>query len=94
MNDMGVAQEILRQLGGRRLSVMTGAKNFTAIGRGLQFSLPIGKARKVKVDLTPADTYDVSFMTLTGKLKSKVEGVHCDKLHDTISQGTGLALAI
>lgn len=94
MSDMGVAQTILQQLGGRRLSAMTGAKSFMAVGRGLQFSLPIGKARKVRVDLTPADTYDVSFMTLSGKLKNKVEGVYVGQLKTVISEGTGLALAL
>lgn len=62
--NMSVANTILSQLGGNRFTVMTGAKNYAAIDRGLQFD--IGKngsqANRVRVTLRGDDTYDMEFI--------------------------------
>ena len=58
---MNIAQEIFRQLGGNRFSVMTGSKNYTSIGNGLQFSLPkrYNGINKISITLEGDDTYTV-----------------------------------
>lgn len=64
---MQIANEILRQLGGRKFQVMTGANNFLATDNGLRFKLPgAGGFCKnginlVTVTLDPSDTYTVLF---------------------------------
>ena len=78
MGEQQIAQEILRQLTGvpgtKRLSIMTGASNFTINSgsdqtdhvSGLMFMLPMGeaknKATKVMINLMRDDTYTVKFM--------------------------------
>ncbi len=60
-----VANEIIRQLGGRKFTVMTGARDYMAIDDGLTFRIPgtITKnhINRVRVVLDPSDTYTVSF---------------------------------
>ncbi len=76
-NNEQVARTILEQLGGRRFTMMTGAKNLSygsyihptpdgnGIARenvGLTFKLPIGKAGACRIELDAAqDTYEVTF---------------------------------
>ncbi len=58
-----IAQTIIEQLGGRRFQVMTGAKNFSALDSGVQFSLPGARGyckdgiNKFVITLEPNDTY-------------------------------------
>lgn len=40
MKETSIPEIILQQLGGRRFALMTGAKNFEAVGLTLQMSLP------------------------------------------------------
>lgn len=60
-----IANEIIRQLGGRKFTVMTGAKNYMAIDDGLTFGIPgtITKnhINRVRIILDQSDTYTVSF---------------------------------
>lgn len=60
-----IANEIIRQLGGRKFTAMTGARDYMAIDKGLCFAIPgtITKNRinKVRIILDPSDTYTVSF---------------------------------
>ena len=62
---MAIANEIIRQLGGRKFTVMTGARDYMAIDDGLTFRIPgtITKnhINRVRVILDPSDTYTVSF---------------------------------
>jgi hypothetical protein len=105
MTDMTVAKTILEQLGGRRFSVMTGAKNYTGHGASetdmgaLSFRLPgSGGFTKsginyVKVTLTPSDVYSVEFGKVRGTkytVVSKAEEVYCDMLQDVFCEHTGL----
>lgn len=88
-----VAQTILAQLGGRRFLLMTGARNLVATENSLTFNLPIGKAKRVTIELTPADTYSVTFWARKGP-SSDTEGVYCDSLASLVSRKTGLALSL
>lgn len=94
MYAMNVGKEIYEQLGGRRLSAMTGAKNFLVDGSKLSFQLPIGSARRISVELEPSDTYAVSFMTIKGRVTKRFEGVYGDNLRSLISENTGLVLSL
>lgn len=98
-----IAETIRQQLGGRALSIMTGAKDFSFGDRCLSFRLP-GKPgfvrngiNAVKVQLTPADDYTVTFYRIRGvKLATvaTVEGVYCDSLIETVEEATGLCLRV
>lgn len=60
-----VANEIIRQLGGRKFTVMTGARDYMAIDDGLTFRIPGTMTKnhinRVRVILDPSDTYTISF---------------------------------
>jgi len=60
-----VANEIIRQLGGRKFTVMTGARDYMAINDGLTFGIPgtmtKNRINKVRIILDPSDTYTISF---------------------------------
>lgn len=64
--DKQVAETILRQLGGNKFIVMTGAKNFLALpnGGGLGMSIPrnMSKANRLKIKLMPDDTYTLEWI--------------------------------
>lgn len=93
-----VADEILRQLGGRRFMVMTGAKNLLAVNDqcgGL--SMRVGRNDKsvnyVKIILTGMDLYDIEFGRVHGlkyTVKSSVEGIYNDMLVEMFEKHTGL----
>tara|TARA_R110000822_G_scaffold120633_4_gene254163 strand:- start:5038 stop:5352 length:315 start_codon:yes stop_codon:yes gene_type:complete len=94
-----VAETILQQLGGtRRLSVMTGAKNYVALESGVTFKL--GRGAKdgithVTVELDPSDTYTVRFSRVWGTkvtTKSELSDVYCDQLVELFESRTGFYL--
>lgn len=97
---MAVANEILKQLGGRKFLVMTGAKDLTGFDSldaerkwpGLSFKLPIGSAKFVRIALAPSDTYTVQFMTRTGKVIKELDDIYNDKLIEVVEKYTGLKL--
>jgi len=61
-----VAQEILSQIGGaRRISMMTGAKNFVSHSDGLSFRLP--RNHIVKITLNGNDLYDIDYQKYNSK---------------------------
>lgn len=92
-----VAHEILNQLGGKHLVVMTGAKNLIAGTNGLSFRLPkAGKGiNSVSITLDAAtDTYDVAFRRIQGvKVHpvSSFDGIHADQLRGLFEDETGLS---
>lgn len=93
----GIAQTILRQMGGRTLTIMTGARNFIDHGNALSFRLPSGFARNginyVKITLDPSDTYTVEFSRIRGasvKEVSRHEDIYNDMLMDCFRRETGL----
>lgn len=75
-----IAETILRQLGGGRFKTMTGARDFSAIERGLSFRLPTRFAKDginyVKIVLTGADLYDMEFVKIgpSPSLKGLIAG--------------------
>lgn len=94
---MQVAHEILRQLGGKKFLAMTGAKNVVGDDSMLMFSLPNKLAargiNKVRITLTPADTYLVEFFNIRGTRVTpidSVDDVYCDNLTDIFEDRTGL----
>jgi len=99
-----IAEEILRQLGGNLFVAMTGAKDLMAIDDGLMFSLPRGFAKnsinKVRIVLTPMDTYTVEFWKIgtapryTQTQISKHDDIYVEDLRRVISDETGLALSL
>ena len=98
-----VAQIIYSQLGGGRFPVMTGARNFAAVGKGLSFRLPGAKGftrsgiNYVKITLEPSDTYTVEFGRVYGNkytIITTLDDVYCDKLKEVISYETGLCLSL
>jgi len=95
-----IARTILAQLGGKRFCVMTGARDFIAIEDGLFFSLPRlpgVKINRVRIRLTPSDTYTVEFLRLYGTKMttvSEVSDVYCDTLAATFEHATGLATSL
>jgi hypothetical protein len=94
---MRVAEEIFRQLGGKRFALMTGARKFVAGKDGLVFRLPNRFARGginlVSIRLMPSDLYRVDFMRVRGgKVESVavVNDVYADTLLEIFRAHTGL----
>ncbi len=93
MSDLTVANTILKQLGGNRFKVMTGASNFCGDTNSLSFRLPgdiSKKIRYVRVVLTPADLYDVSYLNNKGVALKQNEGIYFDSLQRCFTEATGL----
>ena len=86
------AQEVLNQLGGRKFMAMTGAKSFTKDENSITFKLPRAKSgiRIVRISLTEMDTYNMEFLTMSGKVVKKVEDVYNDNLQRIFTANTGL----
>lgn len=99
MDDKQIAQTILKQLGGGKFAVVTGAKNFVGGNRALSFTLPSNFCKngvnRVKVQLEWNDTYTVTFSKVWGKKVTefgRFEDVYCDELQDLFERETGLSL--
>lgn len=95
MADQTVALEILRQLGGNRFKVMTGAESFSSGEKMLSFRLKSNpkKIKGVRITLDPSDTYTMEFLSIRNmevKTVSKAEGIYCDMLQETFTDHTGL----
>jgi len=98
-----VANEIIRQLGGRKFTVMTGARDYMAVDDGLTFRIPGTMTKnhinKVRIILDPSDTYTVSFWNYrkqkdihTPSMKKIAEHsiVYDDMLQSIFTAETGL----
>jgi hypothetical protein len=92
MTDMTVARTILDQLGGARFVTMTGATNLDSTEDSLSFKLGVNPKRvsHVRVTLTPADLYSVSFFRI-GKAPQIASDVYCSMLAAVFCEHTGLA---
>lgn len=96
---MEIARTILDQMGGNRLAVMTGAKNFVAHEDGLSFRLP-GRPgytkdgiNYVRVRLNALDLYDVEYGRIWGLKYKKVQqdyALYAENLTESFRQATGL----
>ena len=99
--DKTIAIEILKQLGGHKFIVITGAKNFYSFNNGMGFQLPqnITKDRisHIKITLNCMDAYDIEFVNIRNTTIKKIDsiyGIYNDGLQDVISDRTGLALTL
>lgn len=99
MTDMTVSNEILRQLGGNKFRVMTGAKDFVGGERTLQFKLPSTPnfvndgINFVVITLEATDYYSIQFYRLWGRnLKeiSRADPVSVETLRESFTLHTGL----
>ena len=89
-----VPNEILRQLGGNRFVVITGAKDFVGSKISLSMTLPHGaKGNRLKITLNGNDLYDLKLQNYRNlKLKdiSLVSDVFVENLLDVFEAMTGL----
>jgi len=100
MIELGIAQTILAQLGGRRFIAMTGARNLIGGENYLMFSLPAGFAKNginnVRITLDWTDTYIFEALKITRRpeLKfepiEKLERVYAEDLQRIFTEVTGL----
>jgi hypothetical protein len=93
--DMTIAKEILRQLGGNKFIVMTGAKNLAGGDNYLSFKIGKNKTscNYVKIKLNGKDLYDVEFGRIRGheyKVLKTYNDVYNDQLRDIFTEYTGL----
>lgn len=108
-----IAETILEQLGGRRFKLMTGARHFsysaiihpTKDGNAIEsenialtFKLPMGRFNCVRIELTPADTYLVTFQQITYRkavvftTREEIRSdVYAEQLREVFREVTGLA---
>jgi hypothetical protein len=95
-----VGKTILKQLGGNKFVVMTGAKNITADKNYLVFKIGrnASKATHVKIMLDLAlDTYDIEFIQCRGtaiKSLRTLHGVHAEDLRTAFTLYTGLETSL
>ena len=96
---LDVATTIMNQLGGRRFTAMTGAKNHAFDDRNntLSFRLPSRFAKDginyVSITLTSMDDYTLKFKKIWGttvKDIKEIEGVYFDNLQEIFTDVTGL----
>lgn len=93
---MKVSETILQQLGGRRFTVMTGAKNF--VGGNNTLSFHIGRNAKgvngVRITLSPMDLYDLQFLRISKRgvvVVSETSDIYYDSLPEVFTRHTGMA---
>lgn len=95
-----VAETILAQLGGKRFTVMTGAKSFASGNNCLTFFIPLtNRVNHVTITLNASDLYDVKFSrytstTLSFKTISEFKDVGVESLRDLFTHETGLATSL
>ena len=98
--DMGVAHEILRQLGGQRFVTMTGATNLVGSKDALSFRLPLNFAKNgingVRIKLDATDTYTVQFLKVGRAPEHRltvvdaIDSIYADTLAEVFRSHTGL----
>ena len=96
-----IANTILAQLGGNRFIAMTGAKDFLGLKHGLSFKLRRNDSgvNYVRIDLTPDDTYTVTFAKITHRGtkvtdKGTYEGIYADMLRGLFTRVTGMETSL
>lgn len=95
---IAVANEIIRQLGGSRFSTMTGAHDIFTHEDGVSFKIP-GTITKnhinyVRISLDPSDTYTVEFWKyrkLRGEKVAEYAMIYNDGLQQLFTSQTGLS---
>ena len=96
MSNLIVAETILKQLGGNKFRMMTGAKHLAGDENSL--SMRIGRnssnSNYLKITLNSMDTYDMEFAKVSkmGEMKSVTEynNIYNDMLTDQFTAHTGM----
>ena len=100
MTDKTVAYEIMRQLGGTRFILMTGARHFVADDKTLSFQIPRSNGiQGVSIKLNGMDTYDIEFCKLSKKEPYRIviataNDIYFDVLQEVFTRYTGLATSL
>lgn len=95
-DNLAVAQEILRQLGGKRFILFTGVKNLLGDAYSLQMQFRQNKHDyfSLKITLTPMDEYKLEFhkrKSLTEfELVKTIDNVYCENLVEIFERETEL----
>jgi len=99
MSDLTVAKEILRQLGGNKFIVMTGANNL--IGSDNQLSFKVGRNSSrithVIIRLNAFDLYDVEYVRVWGTKQEHIAAsvaLYFDQLRSDFTAKTGMATSL
>ena len=101
--NLDISYTIRAQLGARKFETMTGARDFIAIDRGLQFRLPQhiakNKCTHVFIELQGNDLYTVTFQRYNrAALKmhaiAKFSDVSVERLRGLFTEQTGLNTSI
>jgi len=102
MSNLTVAETILKQLGGNKFRMMTGALvisgNHRLAGDENSLSMKIGRnssnSNYLKITLNSMDTYDMKFCKLTRKFEEKsvseYNNIYNDMLTDQFTAHTGM----
>lgn len=97
MPDKAIVETILRQLGGRRFIVMTGANNFLSDGPKLTFRVPGTMTHNhinyVTIGLDEMDTYTLKFYNIRGMKVKEIasdSSIYFDQLQSIFTERTGL----
>lgn len=99
MTDKTVAAEIMRQLGGGRFILMTGARHFVADDYSMSFQIPRSNGiQAVTIKLNGGDTYDMEFCKFNKTPPYRhviaTEDVYFDELQKIFTSLTGLATSL
>ena len=94
-SDQTIAREILKQLGGNKFIVMTGARQFVSDNNSLRFKIPRAKngINFVKITLNSLDLYDVEYGKIFGEKYTVVNienNIYDDMLIPSFEKNTGL----
>ena len=101
---LSIASEIIRQLGGNHFIAMTGAKGFiygTDESGNVRISFRIGRnsarINGIRITLNGDDLYDTEYLWMTVKeikTRSKSEGIYNDGLRQDFENNTGLRTSL
>lgn len=100
-NSQETAQAIIRQMGGLgRLRAMVNARDFVALGNGVQFAFSGSrKANKARITLSAGDFYTLELFKIRKRgleveAVYEAEGLYWDQLKPIFEAETGLYLSL
>lgn len=101
MNNLEIANEIMKQIGGKKFMAMTGAKNIVAIEKGVQFKFQGSNVAtncviKLGETFLTNDLYIMEFWKINASKGTCVkvaefEGLYSDQIENTFGEVTRLA---
>ena len=92
MPKLTVANEIYRQIGGRRFAAMTGARQFAGDKDSLRFRIGRNrsKAAIIRISLNGYDLYDMTLYRSNGDIENIREMLYAEDLERVFASETGL----